>query len=78
MKDFLEKLVSYIVSEEISFEVKEEETEGLITYTILAPQAEVGKIIGKEGKVISAVRTLCRIKAAKLGKRVLIKVEEAQ
>ena len=78
MKDFIEKLVSYIVAEGIVFDIKEEAVEGLTTYTIFAPEQEVGKIIGKEGKVISAIRTLCRIKAAKEEKRVLIKVEQSQ
>jgi predicted RNA-binding protein YlqC (UPF0109 family) len=78
MKDFLEKLVSYIVSEGVSFEIKEEVFEGLITYTILVPEEEIGKIIGKEGRVISAIRTLYRLKAVKEQKRVLIKVERIQ
>lgn len=75
MKDFLEKLVSYIASEGVSSEIREELSDGLTTYTILVPEEEIGKIIGKEGRVISAIRTLCRLKAAKEQKRVLIKVE---
>ncbi len=78
MKDFLEKLVSYIVTEGISFQVEEELSESLIIYKILVPEEEIGKIIGKEGKVISAIRTLCRIKAAKEQKRVLIRVDKIQ
>ncbi len=78
MKDFLEKLVSYIVTEGVSFQVEEELSEGLIIYKILVPEEEIGKIIGKEGKVISAIRTLCRIKAAKEQKRVLIRVDKIQ
>ena len=75
MKDFLEKLVSYIASEGVLFEIKEELSDGLITYTILVPEEEIGKIIGKEGRVISAIRTLCRLKAVGEQKRVLIKVD---
>lgn len=78
MKDFLKKLVSYIASEGVSFEIKEELLDGLTTYTILVPEEEIGKLIGKEGRVISALRTLCRLKAAKEQKRVLIKVERIQ
>ena len=75
MKDFLEKLVSYIAGEGVSYEIKEELSEDLVTYTILVPEEEIGKIIGKEGKVISAIRTLCRLKATGEQKRVLIKVD---
>lgn len=78
MKDFLEKLVSFVVTEGVAFKIEEELSEGLTIYKILVPEEEIGKIIGKEGKVISAIRTLCRIKAAKEQKRVLIKVDRIQ
>ena len=78
MKEFLEKLVSYIASEGVLYEIKEELSDGLTTYTILVPEEEIGKIIGKEGKVISATRTLCRLKATKEQKRILIKVDRIQ
>lgn len=77
MKDFLEKLVSYIVPEGALFKIEENLSDNLTTYTILTAEEEIGKIIGKEGKVISAIRTLCRIKASREQKRILIKVEAA-
>lgn len=76
MKKFLEKLVSFIVSEETPFEIKEEVIDNLTTYIILVPETEIGKVIGKEGKVISALRILTRIKAVKEQKQVLIKVDK--
>jgi hypothetical protein len=78
MKDFLEKLVSYITDKPEEVGVEEKIEDELAIYTIFAPEEEVGKIIGKGGKVINALRTLCRLKAAKSGERVLIKVEALQ
>lgn len=80
MKKLIEKLVSFIVSEGVSFEIKEDfsEPENLTTYTIFVPESEIGKIIGKEGKVISSIRILCRLKAVKEQKRILIKAEILQ
>lgn len=78
MKDFIEKLVSYIVSEGVNFEIKEEPGEGLTTYVILVPEAEIGKIIGKGGKVINALRTICRLKAGREQQRILLKVDKLQ
>lgn len=77
MKDFLEKLVSYIISEGVSFKIEEKTLDNLTVYTIFTAEEEIGKIIGKGGKVISTIRTLCRVKAVKEQKRVLIKVERA-
>lgn len=78
MKDFLNKIVSAIVEDPGSFEIKVEEKEGETDYTILAPEGEVGKIIGKEGKVITAIRCLARLKAIRNQQKVFIKVEGKQ
>lgn len=75
MKEFINNLVSLILPENVNFEIKEEPSEDLTVYTILVPEEEMGKIIGKEGKVISAIRTLARLKAAKEQKKILIKAD---
>jgi len=74
MKDFLKKIVLSIVSEGVVFDIKEENSDDLKIYTILAPNEEVGKLIGKSGKVINSIRTLCRLKALKTQERVLVKI----
>jgi hypothetical protein len=78
MKDFLKKLVSFIVDQPEAVEIEEKIEDGLTILTIFAPEEEVGKIIGKGGKVINALRTLCRLKSAKNQERVIIKVEAPQ
>ncbi len=78
MKEFLEKLISYITDKPEKVVIEEKIEDDLTIYTIFAPKEEVGKIIGKGGKVINALRTLCRLKATKKGERVLIKVEALQ
>ena len=73
MKDFLLKLVSFIISEDTKVEILEEDQDGVSTYTIVVPESEIGKIIGKGGKVISSLRTICRLKAIKDQQRIFIK-----
>ena len=75
MKDFLEKIVSAIVDDPLSVEILEKPEEGLTVLTIIAPEGEVGKIIGKGGRVINAIRALCRLKGGKNLSRFLIRVE---
>ena len=75
MKDFLKKIAAAIVENPDQIEISSEEGEGATIYTILVPESEVGKIIGKEGRVISAIRCLARLKALKSQQKVLIKVE---
>lgn len=74
MKDFLKKIVSSIVSNGVDFEIKEENTEDLKIYTIIVPPEEIGKLIGKGGKIINSIRTLCRLKAIKNQERILVKI----
>lgn len=75
MKDFLKKIAVAIVENPDQIEISSQEGEGAIIYTILVPESEVGKIIGKEGKVITAIRCLARLKALRSQQKVLIKVE---
>lgn len=78
MKEFIKKIISAIVAEPEKAEIQEKEEEGLTIYTIFVPSEEVGKIIGKGGKVINSLRTLCRLKASKTQKRILVRVEAKQ
>jgi hypothetical protein len=78
MKDFLKKLVSFIIDRPELVEIEEKIEDGLTILTIFVPEEEVGKIIGKGGKVINALRTLCRLKSAKSQERVIVKVEALQ
>ena len=76
MKDFLVKIVTAIVENPDQIEIVSVDSEGATLYTILVPETEVGKVIGKEGKVITAIRCLARLKAIKNQEKVLVKVEE--
>lgn len=75
MKDFLTKLVSLIVEDPKEIEIKTEEDQGQTVYTIILPENEVGRVIGKQGKIITAIRCLAKLKATKSQEKVFIKVE---
>ena len=75
MKEFIEEIVSSIVPAG-QFQVKEDEQDGSFVYTILVSEEDIGKIIGKEGKVINSIRCLCRVKSLKNKQRVFIKVDK--
>jgi predicted RNA-binding protein YlqC (UPF0109 family) len=56
--------------------VSSSEEDGNVILTIHAPQEEIGRIIGKGGKVINAMKQLVKIQAIKENKRVEVNVEE--
>lgn len=75
LKDFLQYLVKSIVDNKDAVTVEEQSTEGFTSLLVAVDQADMGKIIGKEGRVIRAVRDLVRVLAVKnnLGANVILK-----
>lgn len=78
MKSLLEYILTSMFSNEAITVDESEEEDGNVILTIYAPQEEIGKIIGKGGKVINAMKQLVKIQAIKENKRVEINVEELQ
>ena len=74
MKDALEYIVSNIVDGTVT--VDENDQDGFVTLTIHAPKEEIGKIIGKGGKTINAIKNILKIRAIKEGKKIDIQVAE--
>lgn len=72
MKKTLEFIVSSIVENTDAVKIDEETIDTSVTYTITVAPEEVGKVIGKSGKVIRAIRNVMKIPAMKQGKRVSI------
>ena len=58
IKDTLDYIIQSIVSDPSTVTVTEQEQEGTLVFEIAAPEELVGKIIGKEGKVIKSIRTI--------------------
>jgi len=75
------ELVKFIVSNIVDYpdDIKIEENvdeSGTTILTLNVNPEDMGKVIGKGGKIISAVRELVKIKAIKLGKRVRLILED--
>ncbi len=76
MKEILEYILKSIVEKEKEVEVIEEENQGIINLTVKVDQTDMGKVIGKEGKVIRAIRNTLRIPAVLRGKKIYINLAE--
>ena len=77
MKKALEYIVSQIVSEPEKVKIDEQEDQGMINFTIIVDPIDMGKIIGKNGKVIRAVRNVVKISAIKQNKKINIALTES-
>jgi len=76
MKDTLHFIVSAIVDNPDAVAIDENEEEGITNFTITVAPEDMGKIIGKEGKVIRSIRNIMKIKAMKFDKRIKISLAE--
>jgi len=76
MKDILLNIISAIVDNPDKIEIKEEEVEGVTNFIITVAPEDMGKIIGKQGKVIRAIRNIMKIPAIKSDKRIFISLTE--
>ncbi|WP_420644183.1 KH domain-containing protein [Candidatus Leptofilum sp.] len=76
MKDLVEYVVKSLVEspDEVSIEEFEESNETVLEITVAGP--DMGRVIGKSGRVINAIRTLAQVAAAKQGTRVAIELVE--
>jgi uncharacterized protein len=75
MEDLLEYLARSLVDEpdQVSVEAFEED-DGTVVLELSVGEDDVGKLIGRGGRTINAVRTVIRASAVKHGCRVLVDV----
>jgi len=74
MKDLVEYIAKSIVNEPDSVNVEEETNEEGITLKLTVADDDKGRIIGKQGQIAQAMRTLLRVKAAKASTRVRLEI----
>ena len=75
------ELVKYIVCEPVdnkeAVEVQiKEESEKVTVLTVLVSSDDIGKVIGRNGKVAGSIRTIVKSASAKSGKRYIVKIGE--
>ncbi|HCF64931.1 MAG TPA: RNA-binding protein [Clostridiales bacterium] len=76
MKEILETIVLNIVENKNNVEVLEKIEETTIVYEVKVEKEDMGKIIGKQGKVAQAIRTLIKSIGAKEKKKIVVKFVE--
>lgn len=74
MKELIEYIAKSIVGKPEEVRVTEEATEdGIILRLEVAPE-DTGKVIGKEGRIAKAMRTLLRVAAIRKGTRATLEI----
>ena len=74
MKDLVEYIAKSLVNAPDVVVVTEEEEEDGIVLKLQVADEDKGRIIGKQGRIAQAIRTLIRVKAAKAGTRASLEI----
>lgn len=76
MKDTLHFIITSIVDKPDAVVIEEQDDNGLLVLTVAVAPEDMGKVIGKEGKVIRSVRNIMKIKAMKHNQRINVVLAE--
>jgi predicted RNA-binding protein YlqC (UPF0109 family) len=78
MKAFIEYVAKALVDHPEEVEVREIDGERAVIFELRLNQTDIGKVIGKSGRTITAIRTLLTSAAAKQGKRAMLEIIEPE
>lgn len=72
MKEILETIIESLISDKASATVTEIPSEKEIKYEVRVTAGDMGRVIGKNGKIAKSIRTLMRAVASKENKKIVI------
>jgi predicted RNA-binding protein YlqC (UPF0109 family) len=74
MTELLEFLVKALVEDPDAVEVEELEEDGDLIYEISVADGDLGRVIGKGGRVANAIRTIAKAAAVRIDRRVIVDI----
>ena len=76
VRDVIETVVKALADTPQRVEVTESEHRGMTLIEVTVAPPDVGKLIGRQGRTIQAMRTLASVTGEKLGKKVTLEVRD--
>jgi len=76
MQAFLEYVVKGLVDRPDAVNITPVERQGMTTYELRMHPTDIGKVIGKQGTTIHAIRSLLQVGAARKGQRCTVEIVE--
>lgn len=76
MKELVEILAKALVDHSDQVNVIQSETDRSVHLQLTVAPEDMGKVIGKQGKIANAIRTLVKAAAVKDGRRVHIDIDQ--
>ncbi|SFC35806.1 KH domain-containing protein [Ruminococcus albus] len=77
MEDLLKTIVSDLVEDKTAVEVSADEPndEGVIVYHLHVAADDMGRVIGKQGRIAKAIRVVMRAAASRSGQKIMVEID---
>ena len=77
MKELLVTIASALVEDKAAVQVTvdEPDAEGVVVYHLHVAQEDMGRVIGKQGRIAKAIRTIMRAGAARENLKVAVEID---
>ena len=72
MKEILETIINNLVDDKDSVSINEIDGEKSIVFEVKVAESDMGKVIGKQGKIAQAIRNIMKAVSTKVHKRVSV------
>lgn len=76
MLDLIKYIVNQFAEDKENVEYAVVEKDRVIEVTITLPSSDMGKVIGKQGKIAKAMRTIVRAATPRSSKRYVVEIRE--
>lgn len=73
-KELLEYIAKSLVDDPNAIEIKEVQGEGTTILELKVGAGEVGKVIGKQGRIANSIRTVVKAVAKKEGRKIFVDI----
>jgi predicted RNA-binding protein YlqC (UPF0109 family) len=74
LKELVEVIAKALVDNPDMVRVKETESDRSVILELTVASEDMGKVIGKNGRIARAIRTVVKSSAAKLDKKVIVEI----
>ena len=72
MEEFLKTIITNLVDNKESVEITKKETEESITFEVKVAEGDMGRVIGRQGRLAKSIRTVMKATASKEHKKVSV------
>ena len=72
MEEFLKTIITNLVDNKESVEITKTETEESITFEVKVAEGDMGRVIGRQGRLAKSIRTVMKATASKEHKKVSV------